>query len=122
LNDGVDGGRDFGRTPRSIEVLNRLNRIAVLADTQTMAHRLIEIDEHPIPEKIVHFVLTRVMTRAQPPDRINLIGSIMIDVHAGILLRPLNHPINESLKGKFFFFAVMCPPVIERQRAGLPVH
>ena len=121
LDDRVSGRGDFRGALRSIEALDRLDRIAVLPDAQAMADDLIEINEHLVPEQLIHLVLAGVMARAQPPHRADLVGGVMVDVHAGIALPAREDPVHEALEGALLLLTVVRPPVPElpgSRRAG----
>ena len=121
LDDRVRGRGYLRRALRSIEALHRLDRIAVLADAQAMAHGLIEIHEDLMPEQVIHLVLAAVMLRAQSPHRAHLVGRVMVDVHAGIALPSREDPIHEALEGALLPITVVRPPIPElpgTRRAG----
>jgi hypothetical protein len=78
-----------------------LDRITVLADAQPVTHDLVEINENLIPQEFIHLILTSIVPRAQAANRADLIGGIVVDVHAGAALPRLNtqstNPSNATL-------------------------
>jgi hypothetical protein len=78
-----------------------------------MADSLIEVDKHLVPKEVVHFVLMRIMARAEPPHGAHFIWSVMINMHTGVLLPSLKHPVDEPLKRALFLVAVVRPSITE---------
>jgi hypothetical protein len=78
-----------------------------------VADGLIEIDKHLIPEKGIHFILTRVMASAQSPYRAHFVCGVMVDVHIWVRSPTLKGPVDKSLECALFLGPVMCPPILE---------
>ena len=109
LDDGVNGRGDFGGALRSVETLDRLDGVAVLPDAQALADDLEEINERLVPEQLIHLVLAGVVARAQPPNRADFIGSVMVDVHAGVALPAREHPVHEAFECQLFLLTGRAP-------------
>ena len=58
------------------------------------------------------------MPGAQPANGADLVGRVVVNVHARMLLPPAEHPVHESFKGDLFPVSVVCPPVLECERIG----
>jgi len=113
LDDGVNGRDDLGCALRPVETLDRFDGVTVLADAQAVTDDLVEVNEHPVSKKLIHLVLTGVVARAQPPDGADLVGGVMVDVQAGIVLPPVEYPVHEAFECELFLVTVVRPPVLE---------
>jgi hypothetical protein len=115
LDHRFSGRGDLGDTFRTVKVLDRLEGVTVFSNAQPAADDLVEIDEHPVSEKVIHSLLTSVVECAQPANRADFVGCIMKNMHAGIAFPPIEDPIQEALKRELFLGTVMGPPVFKLQ-------
>jgi hypothetical protein len=73
----------------------------------------IQIDEDLVTQQIVHLILAGIMIHAQPANRTALVRRIMIDVHPGIFLPAVEHPIDEPFECDLLLSAIVRPPILE---------
>src|SRR4029450_2092813 len=86
-----------------------------------MPNNLIQVNEYIVAQQIIHFVLPRIMSSAQPANFTAFVSSVMIDVHSWILLPAVEHPVDESLESEFFLVPIMSPPITKFHRTGCVV-
>ena len=100
-------------------MFNILDGITRLANHNTVAHHIIQVDKDIIAQKIIDFLFADAVTSHQLADGGDLVIGIMIDMHGGVFEPQLVNPINELNEYLFLFFGIMGPEFFELLRAAL---
>src|SRR6185436_14812509 len=79
----------------AVVALERLDRVALLADLYPLAHDGVEVDQHLAPQELVDLLLTgRVAGRERAQGRA-LVRRVVVDVQARIVRELLEHEEHE---------------------------
>ena len=111
---------------QAVERLEALDRVALDAGPDALAHDAIEIDEHAAPQQPVHLLLARGMALRQAPERSLLVRRVVVHVHGRVRVEAADHEVHGLLEGGLLrgegdeAVGVEAPEGMEGRRRRLP--
>ena len=84
---------------KAVERLETLDRVALDAGPDALAHDAIEIDEHPAPEEPVHLLLARGVALGQASERGLLVRRVVVHVQGRVGVQAPDHEVDRLLEG-----------------------
>ncbi len=107
-HDRLVSAGDLGGSLEAVDLLDRLDRVAVDRRAQRLLDDAVEVDEHLLAQEVVHLLLAGAVLAHQPRQRRALVGGVVVDVQAGAPPPALDDPVDEALERRPL--AVPVPP------------
>src|SRR6185437_8262011 len=100
------------------EMLDILDRVSRLRDTNRFAHDLVEVDKLAATQKVVEFGFSRAVQAHQPLQMGRLIVGIVIDMRLRVASKPPDGEVHELFEGAPLLISRVGP---KRAELWLPV-
>ena len=97
-DDRLVPARDLRGAHEPVELLDRLDRVAVDRGAERLLDDAVEVDEHLPAQEVVDLLLARPVLAHQPRERGALVGGVVVDVHPRVAAAPLDDPVDELLE------------------------
>ena len=83
-DDRLVAARHVGDAHEAVELLDRLDRVAVGRGAERLLDDAVEVDEHLLAQEVVDLLLARAVLAGEAREGRALVGGVVVDVHARV--------------------------------------
>ena len=102
LDDALIGIAQFDPTLESVERFKALDGVALDRCAHRLAHRPVEVDEHPASQELVDLLLARAMASGEALHSGRFVGRVVVDVQVRVGLKAVHDEVDECFEGAPF--------------------
>ena len=118
-NDRLVAARHLGRALEPVELLDRLDRVAVGRGPQRLLDDAVEVDQHLLAQEVVDLLLPRSVLAGEAGQGRALVRGVVVDVHPRVLRTARDDPVDELLERDALVVAVSPPHRVVDDLAGV---